>query len=134
MNKFIDFLYSSDGEDIQEVRRDVESYGVDVARVERRVGEILSRLDTVHKLDWLSRAREKQARFDARVRAQARELRSRFKSSKELIDAALSGSLGPTMQTQAGVFFRNRDDRSLSEADLRSIIEDCMLLDDNERE
>ena len=132
VERFFDFIYNSDAESTAELRRDLEGCGVDVTRLESDVLRIVSRAGRQHQSGWLERARENQKRFEERLKKKKATLTAAFGDSKALLDAIMSGELGPLAQSQARVFFRNGTEGKLSEKDLISLIEDCQLLEDDE--
>lgn len=130
LDRFLEFVYDSPESSLFDDRRDLEACGVNVERIEARVAELVEETARAARLGWIERARDKQARFEERLRLKREELGRRFGDTKSLVQAMLGGELGPTVQAQAGVFFRNRKTDSVTENDLVSFIEDCKLLED----
>lgn len=132
-DQFMKFLYGSEkSASTVEMARDLEAMGIPVAKLDASVSAIVARAAQPAAPAWLERARAKKRWFDAQVQQRTRELAERYRDSKELVAAMLSGELGIGVQARAGVFFRNKKAEDLSPEDLRTFIEDCELLEDLE--
>src|SRR4051812_18338139 len=126
LDQFLGFLYPNDESDPQVMKEDLEAQGINTYALSVSVDLILSR---AAQPTWLERAREKRRAFEASLKEQSQEIKSRFADARELVEAMLNGSLGVSMQSQAQVFFRNKELKDLSDRDLQSLVEDLKLIE-----
>lgn len=126
-NQFDQFIQEGPT-DSNSLSRELRSMGVDIERVNLAVTAITAKARTLSQVGWLERARKSQAEFDRSLHRKSKWVSEQFASSREIAAAISTGRLGPGVQQQAGVFFRNGDVTRANDADLRSFLNDCELL------
>ena len=124
--QFFGFIESP--EPLASLQNELESMGMDLARVDLAVSAITGMGRAQAADGWLARARAAQSEFERGLRNRKRRMSQQFGNASEILTAIASGSLGNGVQRQAHVFFRNQDLNSASESDLRSFLDDCELL------
>lgn len=129
LDGFLSFLYESGSARPEQMRADLASMGVNVERLNGAVSAMLRKAERADNLAWLERAKRKREAFESKIIAATDNMVRKFGNSRELLQAALNGQLGGGLQTQAQVFFRNRDLKEFSDKDLRSVVADFELLE-----
>lgn len=114
LDRFLEFLYLSESENLNELGQDLRLQGVDVGRVQNSISEMLHVATRKAQLSWIDRARVKRERLNQRM--------------KEYLEAIAVGSLGVDLQARGAVFFRNKTADQISVNETRSFREDCDLL------
>jgi hypothetical protein len=119
LNPLNDFLYAAwvekDTEPQQQLAQDLVDCDVNLAKLRSEVSDMIGLAVRTTRLSWIEKARVKQADFERKAR--------------ELVQGILAGQMGPELQTQAAVFFRNRKSSEISEEELQSFLQDCQILD-----
>jgi hypothetical protein len=116
------FLADTEGQTTEEIAKELKDQGVDVE-------EFLSKVKSVVRKGYQGQVRaaaatERQAAIQ-RVRGRFGDLATKTKEELlSLITAIQAGAFGATLSTTAVARFRNRNNTSLSEEDLRSWLED----------
>ena len=103
----------------------LEDEGIDVSNLEQRVFRIVERESAKRRLAWRERAREKRLKieklFDAKgISVEGSNLLNKLKE-------ILSGGFGQEALSYAETYFRKKE--SLSENDIKGLIEDMQHLD-----
>lgn len=115
--------------ELEGLSQDLKAMGIDVDRVGLAVAGIVSMGRSQARNGWLERARRAQNEFERSVRRKSSWISGRFASARDMAAAISSGQLGPGVQKQAMVFFRNGSGvAGASDQDLRSFLNDCELL------
>jgi hypothetical protein len=116
------FLADTEGQTTEEIAKQLKDQGVDVE-------EFLSKVKSVVRKGYQGQVRaaaagERQATIQ-RARGRFGDLATKTKEELlSLITAIQAGAFGATLRTTAVARFRNRNNTSLSEEDLRSWLED----------
>ena len=116
------FLADTEGQTTEEIAKELKDQGVDVE-------EFLSKVKSVVRKGYQGQVRaaaaaERQATMQ-RARGRFGDLATKTKEEMlSLISAIQAGAFGTTLSTTAVARFRNRNNTSVSEEDLRSWLED----------
>ncbi len=117
---FSDFIGEPDNLTQEELLAELQERGIDFARLEKRVGEIVKKGLAERRLAWQRKARERREEIEKIL-----ESKQSVKMPQDLmtkIRKILKGSYGQGALSYAEAYFRKKE--SLSAKDLESLIED----------
>lgn len=129
LTKFFDALFIDEEMDVSEIRKELESSGIDLSGIESAVKDLLMRERRSQNLSWLTEAQRMRSKINEAYENLSQKIKSRYKDARELVEAIRTGKLGFPLQEKASAFFRNQDFKKMSDADLVSFLEDCEVLD-----
>ena len=120
-----DFLSDADDLSQDDVVEALEEEGIDVSNLERRTSKIVERESAKRRLAWREHAREERLRIKKLLVSEGISIQGSdlFDKLKEI----LSGGFGQEALSYAETYFRKRE--SLSESDIKGLIEDMQHLD-----
>lgn len=132
LDTFVDFLHSVEMN--EEGKIGIHSSKESVHRYLEGLREILEQSQRMKKHAWLRKAKVDRARFSEKIDKGLESLKKKFGSRSEIIDAIKGGLLGKGAQLGFQHQFRNKNVEELSDEDLKSILDDQIIIELLEKE
>lgn len=122
---FFNFLSDPENLTQEEIRSELKNQGIDTDKLEKRVEEIVRKGSEERRLAWLKKARKRRAEIEKIL--DSKQIAAGSKDLKNKIKEILEGRYGQAAFSFAESYFRKKE--SLSEEDLKSLIEDIERLE-----
>lgn len=126
LDEFLIFQSEIPTEEAQSERQRLTNEGVNFGKLDSVFNEMMAQKVSIPP--WLSAAQSTKKKLDAVFERNRVKIQDRFENAHDLIAAVKAGKMGKHMQQQITAHFRNRDTASMSDADIRRILQDCDML------
>lgn len=120
IQSFYNFLENTDGLTDDDLIAELKEQGIDAAKLENRVTEVVKKASEKRRLAWRDSARQRRSETEKFL--EHKEVVFGLKDLKRKITDILAGSYGQGALSYAETFFRKKD--AFTEKDLESLIED----------
>lgn len=114
------FLEDSEGISEEDIIAELQEYGLDVDKLEKRVLEVVKKGSEMRRLAWRKKVQERRAEIEKMF--EDRKAVSKDDNLERKIKNILAGNFGQDALSFAEAYFRKKD--SLTEKDMESLIED----------
>ncbi len=120
IQSFYNFLENTDGLTNDDLIAELKEQGIDTAKLENRVTEVVKKASEKRRLAWRDSARQKRSEIEKFL--EHKETVFGITDLKRKITDILTGNYGQGALSYAETFFRKKD--AITEKDLESLVED----------